>query len=243
MEAVTFHVSFDHETMKPDMAEGPKYEPAVFKTRDTSFPCPQYASGLIGRALVLGTGGAVYPRDGNVLLENRGAIAVWIKPEDWQRPQDANCVFTMTSNATFYLERQGPARDEDGRITRHEGVLYLVALKGKRTTTINAGAGWENGRWYLLVANWSWPTIELSTNGGPFKVRSLPAVPEEGVFGNLVLGDRRGVARGLLDEFMTFRRPLSLEEAQLLYQIGQRFRNEGASADASNLSGSSTQPE
>ena len=57
-------------------------------------------------------------------------------------------------------------------------------------------------------------------NGGPFKVRSLSAAPEDGVFGNLVVGDRRGVTRGLLDELMAFRRPLSPGEVQLLYKLG-----------------------
>jgi hypothetical protein len=222
MEAVTFHVSFDNKTVMPDMAEGAQYEPTFLGTSDRSFDRPQFAPGLIGQALVLGSGSTVYPRAGNVLLDKRGAIALWIKPEDWQRPQDGNCVFVMTSNSTFYLERQGPARDEDGRVTRHEGILYLASLPGKRSTTINGGSDWENGRWYLLVANWSWPTMELSVNGEPFKVRSLPAVPEDGDFGSLVLGDRRGVARGLLDEFMAFRRPLSHGEVQLLYQLGNR---------------------
>jgi hypothetical protein len=205
--------------MMPEMAEGPQYEPNLLGAANDDSKGPQFAPGLIGQALVLGTGSAVYPRAGNVLLEQPGAVAVWIKPESWQRPRDDNCVFVMTSNATFYLERQGPARDEDGRVTRQEGVLYLVFPPGKRATTINAGSAWENGRWYLLVANWSWPTVELSVNGEPFKVRSLPETPGAGNFGALVLGDRRGVSRGLLDEFMAFRRPLSLDEVRLLYKL------------------------
>jgi len=219
MDAVTFHVSFDAEHMRPDMAEGPSFDPSVFTSREREFPRPQFADGLVGRALVLGTGGAVYPRVGNVPLENRGSIAVWIQPQNWQRPRDGNCVFTMTSNATFYLERQGPDIDDDGRVRRHEGILYIANLKPARTMTINGGADWKNDQWYLLVANWSWPTMELSVNGGPFKVRSLSRVPGEGAFGNLVLGDRAGKERGLIDEFFAFRRPLSQGEVQLLWQL------------------------
>lgn len=219
MEAATFHVSFDGGSMTPDMAEGEKYEPSIHKSQDASSKGPQFAEGLIGRALVLGSGSAVYPRAGNVLLERRGAIAVWIRPESWQRPKDGNCVFAMTSNATFYLQRQGPDQDEEGRVRRHEMVQYLALVPGERSGVLGGGSAWENGRWYLLVANWSWPAFELSVNGQPFAVKSLSGPPAEGVFGGLVLGDRGGSPRGLLDEFMAFRRPLTLDEAKLLYGL------------------------
>jgi len=219
MEAVTFRATFDADSMVPDMAEGPDYAPSVFGTYDNRRQAPQFADGLLGRALVLGTGGAVYPRAGNMLLEKRGAVALWIRPENWQRPRDGNCVFAMTTNSTFYLERQGPDRDKDERVLRQEGILYLI-FPGRGGATLNGGSEWTNGQWYLLVANWAWPTIELSVNGGPFEIASLSAVPGEKAFGGLVLGDRGGSARGLLDEFLAFRRPLSREEAQLLYRVG-----------------------
>ncbi|NOX55537.1 MAG: LamG domain-containing protein [Planctomycetes bacterium] len=218
MDAVTFHMSFDAGTMRPDMAEGPKWEPTVFGSRRGEFTHPRFAPGVLGRSLVLGTGGAVYPRLGNVLLERRGAIAVWVMPENWQRPRDDNCVFVMTSNATFYLERQGPDID-DGRVRRQEGILYITRVPGARPATINGGSDWQNGRWYLLVANWSWPTMELSVNGQPFLVRSLSQSPRPGTFGNLVVGDRSGRPRGRLDELLAFRRPLKLEEVRLLWTL------------------------
>ena len=62
MEAVTFHVSFDADSLMPDMAEGPKYAPRVFGAYRVKGSRPQFADGLVGRALVLGTGGASYPR-------------------------------------------------------------------------------------------------------------------------------------------------------------------------------------
>jgi len=221
METVTLHVSFDADSMIPEMAEGPKYAPNVFGTWDNRTRVPQFADGLVGRALVLGTGGAVYPRVGNLLLEKRGAVALWIRPENWQRPRDGNCVFAMTTNSAFYLERQGADRDKDGRVLRQEGILYLI-FPGRGGATLGGGSEWPNGRWHLLVANWSWPTIELSVNGGPFEVASLSTSPGKDAFGDLVLGDRAGNARGLLDEFFAFRRPVTREEAQVLYDTGIR---------------------
>ncbi len=221
MDAVTFRVSFDGDSMSPEMAEGPKYEPSVSGSHQGRHPQPEFAPGLTGKALVLGTGGAVYPREGNVLLERRGAMALWVKPESWQRPNDGNCVFAMTSNSTFYLQRQGPLVDDDGRVRRHEAVMYLARPPKGRTATLTAPSPWENGRWHLIVANWSWPTMELSINGQPFDVVSLSAVPEDGTFGSLVLGDRSGEPRGLLDEVIAFRRPLSLGEVQLLWSLAE----------------------
>lgn len=221
MDAVTFHVSFDADSMTPDMAEAAEYEPKVYGPHSKATAGPQFADGLIGRALVLGAGGAVYPRVGNVPMERRGAIALWVRPHGWQRPRDGNCVFAMTSNAKFYLQRQGPLVDDDGKVRRHEGVQYLVFVPDQRTPTLTAGSTWKNDKWYLLVANWSWPTFELSVDGGPFQVRSLAAVPPQGNFGSLVLGDRSGNVRGLIDEVMAFRRPLRIEEARLLYGLGK----------------------
>lgn len=222
MESVTFHVTFDAADMTAEMAEGPEYAPNVFGTRDKPTESPRFTEGLIGKALVLGTGGAVYPRVGNVLLEKRGALAMWIKPEDWRRPRDANCVFVMTSNATFYLERQGPDLHDDGRVRRHEGIFYIAQVPGSRSTMLNGGSDWVDGNWYLLVANWSWPTMELSVNGQPFQVRSLSDAPGEKAFGSLVVGDRSGNHRGLLDEVLAFRRPLAHEEVRLLWELGMR---------------------
>ena len=219
MDAVTWHVSFDQDSLVPDLAEGDEYRPTLAPSASPEFPGPQFADGLLGRALVLGSGSAAYPRAGNVTLEQRGAVAMWIQPQNWQRPRDGNCVFLMTGNSTFYLERQGPDVDDEGRVRRQEGILYLAIVPGLRSSTIDGGGDWKNGQWYLLVANWSWPTMELSVNGGPFAVRSLSQSPPDGVFGNLVLGDRGGAARGLLDEVFAFRRPLTLEEVQLLWQL------------------------
>ena len=219
MAAVTLHVSFDAETTTPDMAEGPKYAPKFVGVPKQDAAGPRFAPGLLGKALVLGSGAAVYPRAGNVLLEKRGAVAVWIKPEGWQRPNDRTCLFAMTTDAAFYLQRQGPLLGEDNKVRRHEVIQYLVRDEGRRLAGTSDYSAWTNGRWYLLVANWSWPTFELSVNGEPFAGKSLRGTPGKDVFGDLVVGDRGGSPRGLLDELTAFRRPLSLEEARLLYQL------------------------
>jgi hypothetical protein len=221
MEAVTLHVSFDRQRLTPDMAEGERFVPNFAGSNPPGSP-PRFAPGVVGQALVLGSGVAMYPRAGNVLLEKRGALALWVRPENWQRPRDGNCEFIMTTNARFYLQRQGPDLDDQGRVRRLEGVQYLIFLPDNHHAGIVEDAPWENGRWYLLVANWSWPTLELSVNGEPFKVAALASLPGKGTFGDLVVGNRNGTPRGLLDEVMAFRRPLTLEEVKLLDQLRPR---------------------
>jgi len=224
MDAVTLHVSFDAGTAVPDMAAGDDdYAPQLLGGRNNNAG-PQFAPGLVGQAMVLGSGGAVYPQRGNVTLENRGALALWIKPLDWQRPNDGNTVFAMTTNATFYLQRQGPLRGDDGKVVRHEGVQYLARTSGGRLANLVAGSEWENGRWYLLVANWSWPSFALSVNAEPFQSKSLSAAPTGEDFGNLRIGDG-GPPRGLIDEVLAFRRPLEIDEVKLLYRLGERSRD------------------
>lgn len=218
MDAVTLHVSFDRASATPEMAEGKDYMPRVSTPKDGPKTL-QFAPGVVGQALVLGSGNASYPRAGNVLLGKRGALALWVRPENWQRPRDGNCVFAMTNNSTFYLERQGPDVDADGRVRRHETVLYLAGAPKKRLFSIGAWAPWQNDRWYLLVANWAWPTFELSIDGQPFEVQSISEALDDKGFGDLVLGQHGGPVRGRLDEVMAFRRPLNLEEAKLLNSL------------------------
>jgi len=221
MDAVTLHVSFDAGTAVPDMAAGDDYAPQLFGDRGAGPAGPQFAAGLVGRAMVLGAGGVVYPRQRNVTLENRGALAMWIKPLDWQRPNDGNTVFAMTTNATFYLQRQGPLRGDDGQVVRHEAVQYLARSGAGRLANLTGGSDWENGRWYLLVANWSWPSFALSVNAGPFQSKSLSPAPSGEDFGDLRVGGG-GPARGLVDEVIAFRRPLGLDEVRLLYRLRER---------------------
>ena len=47
---------------------------------------------------------------------------------------------------------------------------------------------------------------------------------DDETFGNLILGDRSGQPRGLLDEVFAFRRPLALDEVQLLWKLGVERR-------------------
>lgn len=221
MDAVTFHLSFDGESMLPDLAEGDKFIPRIFPSYNGNFKKPLFEERIAGKALVLGTGSASYPVEGNVPFRTRGAIAFRVKPLEWKRPNDSNVLFVMTGDSTFYIERQGPLR-KNGKIRRQESVLYLVkATREQKLFTCLYGGVWQNGKWYLLVANWSWPVIQLSVNASGFSGKSLPQRPVEGLFTSLVVGSRGG-SKALLDELVVFRRPISPNEVHLLYSLRRK---------------------
>ena len=111
--------------------------------------------------------------------------------------------------------------DRDNRTLRHEDTQYLVRNQGNRLLAAVDDPPWENSLWYLVVANWSWPTFELSINGQAFIGQSLARIPPDGTFADLLVGDSGGGDRGLLDELMAFRRPLSLDEVRMLHISGQ----------------------
>ncbi len=209
---VTFRLTFDQASMVPEMAAGEW-------TGQVSGE-PAFAPGVTGMALRVGDGGAraIYPRGPNATMGTRGAVSLWICPITWTRVHGGNTTFLMTSNATFYLQRQGPAHDETGKLTRHEGVQYLIRgeLTGNKTLMVGS-ADWPDGQWRLVVANWSWPVFSWSINGGEFVGVSVTASPDESYFGSLVVGATGGEPT-LIDDLTIYRRPLTLAEAQHLYE-------------------------
>ena len=211
MDWVTLQLTFDAGSFVPDMAAGSP-EASIHGT-------PQFADGLKGQALVAGgpSGGAFFARAGNASLETRGALAVWLCPLEWTHDNGGNTEFLMTTNASFYLQRQGPMHNAEGVVTRQEAVQFLMLSEATGNNCLAFGTeGWPNGKWRLVVANWSWPTMSLSLDGGEFQSLSVKQSPTAANFGDLAIGSAGG-EKTLVDELMLFRRPLSLAEVGCLY--------------------------
>ena len=220
MDAVTLRISFDNKSMLPDMAAGAKFTPTVLGAYNKKTEPPSFEKGRIGSALVLGTGAAMYPNTSNIDFAGRGAIALWVKPLEWTRPNGSNIVFAMTAGSHFYLQRQGPMRSPEGKLLRGEGIQFLAKASGdqKQFTALVDYSKWQNGNWYLIVANWAWPKMEWSINAGPFAAKALSSSPKKNFFGSLIIGAQGG-EKGLLDEVMVFNRPLNRDEAKLLFAL------------------------
>ncbi len=212
MDWATFRLTFDHDSLVPDMAAG-EYKFGVEGQ-------PQFAEGVSGRALVAGEGSGqgLYPREGNAPLETRGAISLWICPVGWTRQQGGNTTFLMTSNASFYLQRQGPMHNDEGVVTRYEGLQFLMLSQrtGNQCLMLDTSK-WQAGQWRLVVAQWSWPTMSLSLDGGEFTSVSVKQNPTAAEFGALLVGADGGELT-LIDELTIYRRPLTLPEVRLLYE-------------------------
>ena len=213
MDWACFRLSFEAESFVPDMAAG-DYKFSVTGT-------PRFAPGVKGQALVAGgpegSGAAVFPRGGNAPFETRGAVALWFCDAGWTHTQGGNTTLLMTSNATFYLQRQGPWI-EGAELKRAEGLQYLVFGPATGSQCLMYGTnGFKPGEWHLLVANWSWPTMTCSLDGGEFQSTTTKAPPAPDQFGALCLGATGG-EKTLMDELIIFRRPLSLAEVKALYE-------------------------
>lgn len=212
MDWVSFQVSFDAGSMVPEMAAG-EYDLSVHGT-------PQFATGLRGQALIAGEGSgrAIYPRGPNATMGTRGAVSLWICPVAWTHDKGGNTTFLMTTNSSFYLQRQGPMHNEEGRCTRHEGFQYLIRgeITGNKTLMVGTEK-WPLGKWRFIVANWSWPTMSLSIDGGEFKSASVKSNPDESYFDRLAVGATGG-EKTLIDELAIYRRPLTLDEVRLLFE-------------------------
>ncbi|MDP6503752.1 MAG: hypothetical protein QF886_09060 [Planctomycetota bacterium] len=220
MDSVTLHISFDNKSMLPEMAAGPRFIPKVLGPYTKKTESPIFETGRIGSALVLGSGAGIYSNGANIDFQGRGAMALWVKPLEWTRPNGSNIVFAMTAGSQFYLQRQGPLRSPEGKLIRSECIQFLVkASKAqKQFTSLVSYSPWKNGQWYLVVANWAWPKMEWSIDAGPFAAKALSGVPEKKFFGSLVIGARGG-EKGLLDEVMVFNRPLNRNEVRMLFEL------------------------
>lgn len=213
MPWVTFQLTFDAGSFVPDLAAG--------EAKFTLQGKPLFAPGVKGAALVAGgpegSGVALYPRGANAPLESRGAVALWVCDAGWTRVNGGNTTLLMTSNATFYVQRQGPLV-EGPTVKRFEGLQYLMLSPVTGNQCLMYGtAQFPPGVWHLLVANWSWPTMSVSLDGEEFQTATVKAAPGAELFGGLAVGATGG-EKTLLDELTIFRRPLALPEVRVLYE-------------------------
>ncbi len=211
---IVFHLSFDGGNMQPEMASGS----SKFQARGN----PRFVPGFKGLALAVGgsqTGLAFYENKLNFPIGSSGTMIMWVCPVAWTHYNGPNTVFAMTSNSSFYIERQGPGHNEKGELTRQEGVLFLINTPTAGNSCLNFGtANWQEKKWRMLAAVWNWPEMAFSVDAGTFAVRSVKQPPLEKEFGSLIIGASGG-EETLLDEVYIFKRPLTHQELKTIYQL------------------------
>ncbi|MCM8768705.1 MAG: LamG domain-containing protein [Candidatus Omnitrophica bacterium] len=218
---IVFYLSFDGGNMKPEMALG------LSDYRLTGQP--KFVPGLKELALTAGggkSGYAVYSSKLNFPIATQGTMIMWVCPVAWTHYNGPNTIFAMTTNFSFYLERQGPGHNEKGELTRQEAVLFLVNTPTTGNNCINFGTNnWPSGKWRMLAAVWKWPEMALSVDAGTFSVRSVKKPPLAQEFGDLLVGALGG-EETLIDEVYVFKKALTKEELQKIYQAFSREFNQ-----------------
>ena len=89
MTDVIFYVSYNDETMKPDIKTEEKgllsTMPASRKEkRQPDKVYGEYAPGIIGKALKMKSGCGIYAAEDNIVIKTSGSISFWFKPVDWK---------------------------------------------------------------------------------------------------------------------------------------------------------------
>ena len=237
---LTFYVSFDQESLAPNIAAGEKgllttaARPRKKKPKARA-PSGEYAPGIVGKALRLGSGVGRYATDGNIALTTCGSIALWVKPLEWHENGDGMIDFVGTPGRHFGIARSGKmVRARDGKKLSNEwvgGNARIGPNKGRANLPIFGRL--TNGEWHLIVYKWAWPTIGMSIDGQPFRTKSLPRIPADilGTVKSFYLGCRRS-APTLMDEVMVFKRPLDASEAKLLFDTVRSWSKQNRHAQA-----------
>ena len=235
MSDVLFYVSFDSQSLKPQLASGerglirelPRYGAETKPGQTTA----TYEPGIVGTAFRADSGSGAYATEGNIRLHANGAIAFWLKPIDWSGSKNSY-FFNLPGGNKMAAMRQALAKDKKDKILRHEH--FSVYARKNPKDRRGAGAAWrgekfKEGEWYLVVVNWAWPNVSMSVNGGPFDTgKPLTGFPQwKDTIPSFYLGSRGG-GPTLMDEVMIFHRPLDASEAKLLHDSVRGWANAGS---------------
>ncbi|MCC6578900.1 MAG: hypothetical protein IT440_00530 [Phycisphaeraceae bacterium] len=222
---MAFHLSFDDQTLQPEMAAGPKGLIGVwpaYGAQAVSGKTPgEYGPGIVGQALRTESCAGVYAMQGNITIRSSGSLAFWVKPLDWKNVNDNDTVFfsCQPPAGCMGVERQSAKVDEAGKVLSNEAMLGWIRKDvNMLNATVALYPAMKNQTWHLIVFNWAWPTFSMSIDGSPFVTVSLAGVPNEILvaLNSFAIGSRGG-APTLIDEVMIFRRPLEAAETRLLY--------------------------
>lgn len=234
---VVFHLSFDDETLYPDLSLG-EVEPVKISGSQ------QFLPGHHGQALLLGGENGIkidYQAARNLDVTVPGALSFWIAPHQWLNPADVKerpylRFFHLQGAGAGYvfIQRQGFVNltRPDGTLSRRTDMLQAgyYTLPGLKNLLVGAynTLNWANGEWYLIVINWNRDRLILSINGKtasqanfsrPITSDDFPDTSKKPL--TFTLGTGTSKETTLLDELIVYRRNLSEEEIHQLYQTNR----------------------
>jgi hypothetical protein len=218
--SVTFYQSYDNGTTL-DIAGGsktPRGSPAIIA-----------ASGLFGPGIHGDTTSEVSyedPTGTSISLAKPGSLSYWVKTDDGHIPMGFQ-VFDGFSRVNFFAV-------DHGSIGAGVDVYFHIG-NATGPQTIQTAPSWvplsswaNDGRWHLVVINWSAPKIGVSVDGGPLALTDVDWMQGDHVFasgvGSLIYAGGTNVGpggyRGVGDEMIVLNRPMTTAEIQWYW--GQR---------------------
>ena len=234
---IIFCLSFDDEAVLPDLSQGAA-EP-LKTTGQASF-----VDGVHGKALLLGGENGIditYRSAGNLDLTKPGALSFWIAPDNWlqpseevkERPYLRFFQLQGTGAGHFFIQRMGFANkmQPDGKLLKRNdkfmaGLHAFADWKKQLLVLPHDTLKWKDGEWRFVVITWDRQSMNLIINGKVESQIHYPRVLDEKDFADekktcsfrIGTGESKETTR--LDEFIVYRRFLSEEEIQKLYQAG-----------------------
>lgn len=184
-----------------------------------------WADGIFGKALKSEAPKIRYAPEGNVDLLGSGSVAFWVKALDWDstlEPTHIGFLRVMEGNRELSLIR----------IWKHENhnalALHVKLRNSPHTQRIGSSKDWGN-EWHLFVANWTRDYIEVSLDGNLLARQTVTEGDEDASYMretpaiHIPGGGDVAEFPYLIDEVMFFKRPLTNEEVQWIYESAEPF--------------------
>ena len=211
---VTFHISFDDETVEADISEGSE-------KIQTKFGNVVFANGIAGKALVCGKGGAKirFHRPDNLNFNRPGTIVFFYKGVGWDTfGKGARVFFWEIESSAGYIGQQ--LANDPKTLCPCQRQLFTMFLYGKKIPNKSYFTRLPGGKagcckWHMLAFSWAPGQIRVNADNTPGKSYPLPFEMTEKDFPNQTfsIGNNQDWPY-LLDEFTIYNRRLS--DAELL---------------------------
>ena len=219
-EDLSFYQGFE-DSVDADLSAGK--EKPVWKAGT-----PRFESGLRGRALFCGKGGAKlrYQRKDNLNFDRPGTIVFFYRPLNWETEKNLpRLFFWAIESGKGYIGLQGA--NDPKNICMCERGFHLMLLFGKRLpvkvySTPPTGKKGCSG-WHMLAFSWAGDQLFVKWDDQPSKVFANGMALQDSDFPeNSFSVGSDSHWNYLLDDFMVYARRITDEELNQLYQANMK---------------------
>lgn len=222
-DALSLRVSFDNGTTA-EVAAGRK-------TACEARGKVAYADGINGgKALISGVNGAtmIYEFKNNVDFDQPGTMMMWFKANtDWHKNPPPFMVYFGWGNNKGLLHVRVSRNPAKACICRRPMEVWLYHYPNRRNATLVMQAPALTKLcqgWHLVAMAWDKDQLFLSYDGMPFRAYKLEKPFSNADFAHsprFAVG--QAVSEFLIDEFRVYKKKLSDDELQEVWELGNGF--------------------